>query len=809
EKRRINLSAADWKGLENGDVAAIRKYSNLVSLEKFDNDGSARKAIKRAVNNEIAFYQVFKRRHIRKDIQNMTGVRDWRFFDNARTKVDEKKIDIRNKIIVAAVPESTKSGKFIRCLFGISDCSFSEDPSSPENRDTSTLTETSAKDGKPINEVGPDGKPVKTPTKIDLQPAADTVKQLSSQILEKANVALSAANIISTLDSFSNINSAIQNGKLSKGIVVAKGIQSMGLYQVFSTAKDQMKSGDLNSHEFNLFMQVIGPVAASEGWSKVINGEGDASTLTQSPAAKFYCSQDSQAALAKDPTLATTDKRYSYAYLCPDKRIGGGSKAASIEEAYNNSVGKILGPILNAYDKARNNIPILSSIVDKALSLLNAVSGAITNAILSVTGLKGPIADLMAAVTSKLMSFLGAGPIMSGNEPAGQYMNWLAQGGAYTAEASSRSNGASLTTPLSMAESRLSLIAYQQDEASNMSTFSKVFSLSNPKSFASKSTLAISQLSLDSLRQSLLGFGSIFKPLAGLSFAHTSAANSNDGYTAANFAGIQTFDFPTQCYNLNPLIARPEDGTNIVDIMAKQGIPIPTSELTWDLVSNNDDWYSYVYGKLGDRGDADTIAEQIYNCNLLDNSVRGSLGYVFGYTDDNGLEDGSSSSSDTDSTTTGGGSTTTSGDSVQVAKQILKQAKAGKIKFNVLNSQDILDGSTPEQNIQETAQGNPASTTTSCLGRGGIPPAPVVELNINLLKFIYELSQIESIQINALAGQCHSSSSSNHYKGLAVDFGCPFNPFQADRIGSKYNIADKTGETCANAAHYHYSIGGF
>jgi len=143
-----------------------------------------------------------------------------------------------------------------------------------------------------------------------------------------------------------------------------------------------------------------------------------------------------------------------------------------------------------------------------------------------------------------------------------------------------------------------------------------------------------------------------------------------------------------------------------------------------------------------------------------------------------------------------------------LAQQILKQSKAGKIKFNVLNSSDILDGSTPEQNIQETAQGNPANTTTTCLGRGGIPPTPVVELNVNLLQFILELSQAQSIQINALAGQCHSSSSSNHYKGLAVDFGCPFNPFQADIIGAKYNIADKTGETCSNSAHYHYSIGG-
>lgn len=807
----LNLSAADWKNLENGNVATIRKYSDLVSLEKFDSDGSARKAIKQAVRNETQFYQVFKRRHVRKAIQNMTGVRDWRFFDGARTKVDEKKIDIRNKIIVAAVPESTKSGKFIRCLFGVSDCTFSEDPSSPENRAESTLLETAVKDGKPVTELGPDGKPVKAPYKVDLQPAVDTVKQLSSQILEKANVFLSATNVISTLDSISNINDAMQSGKLSKGIVVARGVQAMGLYQVFATSRDQMKSGDLNSAEFNQFMQVIGPIASSEGWTKVVNGDGNAANLTNTPESNFYCSQQNELKLAKDPSLAEKDKRFSFAYLCPDKQIGGSSKAASIEKTYNDTIGTVISPILSVYNDARKNTPIFSWVVDKALSLLNSITSTLTNIFLSITGLSGPIKDLVASLTSKLIAFLGAGPIMNGNEPAGQYMNWLAQGGAYTAEATSRANGANLTNPVSMAESRKSVIAYQQDDAAGMSISDKLFSLSNPKSLASKSTLAVSRLSLDSIRQSLLGFGSIFKPLAGLGFAHSYAAASDDGYRAADFAGIQTFDFPTKCYNLNPLLATPVDGTNIIDVMAKNGITIPPTDLTWDLVTNNDNWYSYMYSRLEKKTNADEIAEQIYNCGLLDNSVRGSLGYVFGYSKDNGLDDGSTAATTTATVVASGGPTptTSSSDAKLVAQQILKQAKAGKIQFNVLNTSDILDGSTPEQNIQETAQGKPASTTTTCLGRGGIPPSPVVELNINLLNFILDLSQTQSIQINALAGQCHSSSSSNHYKGLAVDFGCPFNPFQADMIGAKYNIADKTGETCSNSAHYHYSVGGF
>ncbi|MBI2588997.1 hypothetical protein HYW35_02215 [Candidatus Saccharibacteria bacterium] len=155
-------------------------------------------------------------------------------------------------------------------------------------------------------------------------------------------------------------------------------------------------------------------------------------------------------------------------------------------------------------------------------------------------------------------------------------------------------------------------------------------------------------------------------------------------------------------------------------------------------------------------------------------------------------------------------STTPSGTATQLAQQILNSAKAGHIKFNVLSSSDITDGSTPEQNIQQTANGQLAHTTSSCgiSGRGAQAPVSVVALSTNLLAFIQELSQVQDIQINALAGQCHGEITSNHYQGKAVDFGCPFNAFSADQIGTKYNISDLTGETCSNSGHYHYSIGG-
>lgn len=144
----------------------------------------------------------------------------------------------------------------------------------------------------------------------------------------------------------------------------------------------------------------------------------------------------------------------------------------------------------------------------------------------------------------------------------------------------------------------------------------------------------------------------------------------------------------------------------------------------------------------------------------------------------------------------------------ELAKQLLQQANAGKIQLNVLNSNDRQDGSTPEANLRQIANGEKAKTTTNCAGRSGTAAGNrTTEIDPLLLAFILDMSQQDDIQINALAGQCHSATS-NHYKGKAVDFGCPFSASKANEVGRKYGVSTKTGETCAADDHYHYSIGG-
>jgi hypothetical protein len=53
------------------------------------------------------------------------------------------------------------------------------------------------------------------------------------------------------------------------------------------------------------------------------------------------------------------------------------------------------------------------------------------------------------------------------------------------------------------------------------------------------------------------------------------------------------------------------------------------------MMSNEETWYKALYDKLGSSGistgDKEKIAKQVYNCALLDNTVRGGIGALYGY----------------------------------------------------------------------------------------------------------------------------------------------------------------------------------
>lgn len=652
--------------IEAGDIKAMREYPGLIKLEeRFDNDRDARRAIRKMVNEDIPAWRIFLRRHVRKDIQNVNGVRDWRFFEKTRQAVHEKKIEIRNKILNKAIPANFKSGQILRCLFGVDNCRYSRDAYDPANRDEGVRSNGSGSpkpeesfttdvddNAKPL--IDEEGKPkLDTRTANPNQISEDTAKlaaRLGTKIGGSLGAFYAAVNITGTLEMLSQVNKAIP--QLAKMAVIAKGAQAMGLFQVFETSRDQTKSGELTADEYNELMRVLNTPTQSEGWHKVIEGN-DTNPKNANKIKKDYC----------DDRYVPTDKDFHY--LCDDKKIGDASNAEEVQNKYNNGIGKAIDPIVDVYDDAKET-PILGSVIKVLNKITEAVGELLSKAILkaaSVVGLGDDIKSALTWVMGKLAVFLGAGPILSedGSEKAGEYVNLIIQGGAYTAETAARGSGAAKTTKASKATSITTLNEYRQFESESSTAFSRTLALSNPQSLASKSLFAVSNFGFSSLGSIVSSPSKLFGSLGNLFSVKTQAANVDDGYRAANFAGIETNDFPPECINLNPLtdlIDGPLNGTNADEVLAQNKIFKNDKNReyfdkleSWETHTNSTEFYDTLYNIIlssdEHKENADNIAVTIYNCNLLDTRIRGATGYPYGYTDDNGLEDQTLSSTTT------------------------------------------------------------------------------------------------------------------------------------------------------------------
>lgn len=149
----------------------------------------------------------------------------------------------------------------------------------------------------------------------------------------------------------------------------------------------------------------------------------------------------------------------------------------------------------------------------------------------------------------------------------------------------------------------------------------------------------------------------------------------------------------------------------------------------------------------------------------------------------------------------------------KAAEQVLDRASQGKIRFHVFQSVDNNHGTTARQSIISAARGHKSATTRDCDGRDGVKGSRgSVYIDTKILLFLRDLADETTYTVTSITGQCHSSSSSNHYRGKAVDIGCPFTPAQvsaATRIGAKYGIKHNS-ENCTKAGgmHYHFSVGG-
>lgn len=134
-------------------------------------------------------------------------------------------------------------------------------------------------------------------------------------------------------------------------------------------------------------------------------------------------------------------------------------------------------------------------------------------------------------------------------------------------------------------------------------------------------------------------------------------------------------------------------------------------------------------------------------------------------------------------------SSTTGSSAQDIAKQMLANTKIKYWTNNGVNTRDV---------VVALSEGKKAYTTASNASN------KEADINVNILKFILEVAQSDSIMVNALTDKSHSSGS-NHYKGLAVDLdnnGSNSPPTSIlDPVAAKYG-----GTRNSETTHWHYDF---
>jgi len=663
-----NQYDADFKSkLKAGDLTSINNLgadmSRVIDKELFADNKQARRAIKKAVNDNTYFFNVIKRRTVRKGIQNKIGVTEWKFFETKRNNITAKKSEIQKKLLRKLLPDDTRSGKFLLCVFGVGTCVKNSDVVNPENKSGAVARGSgtaSEGDQTQINEdgtavEGEDGNPIKGETGT-LDGAGDVVEEsidgvekkltegaaeevagdllraeLLNAILSKLNIVTSAISVVKTMDILSRIDNNLTNGKLTEIAVAAKSAQAAAAFTTYVTARDQVRSGQLTTEEFNVLMETLTGAENSEAYDTFFNkGVNPANT------------QDKKDAFCNDKHVP---KKTDYYWNCDSTKIGGDTNGTKIEDTYMNSVGRILHPLSNNYREVRNKPGIKQAFdfVNWISGKVDELVGVLVDPIIAALGLDDKIQDALAWLTGKITTFIGAGPILSGvNDASGLTLTMIGQGGAYTGEMTMRNAGAPISNAITKAKLDQMTLAYQEEKQDNLSFTERYLALDKPDSLAARGTYSLATVTPSKFGSIGKLFGSFGSNLSSI-FSKRGFAASND--SPASFAGLDEFAFPQECTDREVLDFRsPLDYTNAETLLNAEGKPfIDAGEINMDLLGNSAAFWAKAYERVGDNDTDPKTIMQLYNCETLEQQTRGGLAYVLsGYNKDGGLEPGSS-----------------------------------------------------------------------------------------------------------------------------------------------------------------------
>lgn len=631
--------------------------------------------------------------------------------------------------------------------------------------------------------------------------AEGAVKGLSPEEIAKGAAKSVPSSMVRSLNALGAVQYAcVGKGALDSIVTGARVLRSAQLMRfgmsVLNIADAAQDGKDVKSQDVDLMMTYLNSkdkngktMFNSSGWHYWTNPKADKNNFSFS---KF-----------------DIEERNKYA-------VGGGftGTLASVDHTLNETIGA-----------GRTCKTVNNPFVQLGGFIVGIGAGIFTGGIFTATNLAvnlgvGAVVNVAVSVATEMLTPIIAGTVIHGGETGTAVGNALVSG----MEVLTNANGANAgMKPLTAGEYKTALAdteAYQNSRLAEMDVLERLFSPENDKSITIAAFLGMKNFSPTSVTRSPLA--TLSNIMSGLLGDRTSAASGANSCPDPDIAKnkLATTPFCTVIVGIpKSIIDDPNYYPDVVEQQMVQGGYVDQSGLPVEgagydaylkqCTSDNESSEGTDYRSIDIIHNSDTSYTDVCSKTPLFYMYR-FYSYI-GQTENDGLTGNNIS----DSFSSGEAEETTdsqpiAGDAKEIAAKILEAEKVKRILFNVLNQADVFAESTPKDNIVQTAQGQPAKTTRDCTGRKGVAgPNPSTPLNTNLLKFIYDLSQSQTIQINSLAGQCHGSSTSNHYNGTAVDFGCPFNEAVADQIAAKYGVKKYPAESCTNgAAHFHYSVSG-
>lgn len=621
----------------------------LFDIDIFPDDASARKAIRAAVNDEIPLHRFLKRRNLRSNIRNMTGVREWRFFEKTRGKIENRKVRFQNELLKRTFALTNGNGKFFACLFG-GPCPNSADPSNPENNsngrpDTDIDRDEPDTSGTTPEEDADLDNRIKTDDELGRASTAaeEATEELGAKLLEikegdklgtRAIKKLLTSNVIKKItggfaiiqfmDSIVLLHNTFKSGKLLRMVSMMRLASYVAVFTAFQTLKDQINAADAPSEDIATAFEAFDSVELSEAYNYIVNKKA-----VSESAKKTMCRPELEE--KRMQALENRDKaNMQIEPICPEDQIGStAATGLKIIDGYNRTIGEVIDPLAKAYSAPRN-LPILGDIIDAVGAGLDWVAStvqeAVLNPLLEVTGLSPD--KLIEWVMEQVGGFFGLGPVADGSYSPGDF-NAAFVGAVGASESAMRNAGAMITDAVLQEDMDRVVAQYQEEQHESLSTWDRYFAKENPNSLLSRVALAMPKSMGDVfdgfLHQPQTIANSITNPI----YAQEAIPRPGE------LAGMQEYDFPISAIESDPTSRAVNECTNANSILAKD------VKLTWEVAQDSLKFWDTVHAAAKDQFDEaeyDTEVGKIWNICIADAQVANAMKTKYTSEDDGGLE---------------------------------------------------------------------------------------------------------------------------------------------------------------------------